>query len=444
MPRRKKIATKPDLVKSIKKNEKMPSRLLGMKDFTHLEQACFDLIYQKAFKLADTYGFQAIKTPSLESLDLYKKSSRRGDDKDIYSVDGDKGEKAVLRPELTQGIIRSYIENNPELENKAARLFSYGSVFRKEKLQSGCYRESTQFNMEVIGARKPMVEASLIYIASRLLTSLDIDFQIQINSLGDAACRKEYCLKLTNFYKEGGKKSKLCSACKLSLTKNCLSLLDCKNDACIKLREEAPQIADCLSLESRDFFTKTLEILDELKIPYNFNPYLVRGFNYYNDVVFEIWSINKDGSLNNQALAGGGRYDNLVENLGGPSLPSAGLALGIERIISKIKDKATLTKKQEKDIVFIAQLSDPAKLKSMLLAEELLAAGFNIKQSLVTDSLKEQLEDAAKMEAKLCLILGKKEIMDGTILMREVDSGAQETVVFKKIKERLTKKMSSF
>ena len=444
MPRRKKSASDLPVVKHVKKNDKMPARLLGMKDLTHLEQASFDLIRDKVFKLADVYGFTSVKTPSLESFDLYKKSSRRDGDKEIYSVEGDKGEKAVLRPELTQGMIRSYIENNVEIENKTARLFSWGSIFRKEKLQSGCYRESTQFDLEVIGTRKPIVEASLIYMASNLLSSLDIDFQIQINSLGDASTRKEYCAKLNTFYKEAGKKSKLCSACKLNLAKNCLSLLDCKNDTCIKLREEAPQIADFLSDESRDYFTKTLEILDELKIPYNFNPYLVRGFNYYNDVVFEIWSINKDASLNQQALAGGGRYDNLIENLGGPSLPAAGLALGIERVISKIKDKATLTNKKEEDIVFIAQLGDQAKLKSLQLAAELLAAGYNIKQSVITDSLKEQLEDAAKMKAKLCLILGKKEIMDGTILMREIDSGAQETVVFKKIKDRLGKKMSSF
>jgi len=443
MPRRKKNAQDAPIIKVVKKNDKLPSRLLGMKDFTYLEQACFDLAYSRAFELAGVYGFKSIKTPILESFDLYKKTLRRERDKEAYNVDCEKGEKAVLRPELTQGMIRSYFENNVEIENKVARLFSFGPIFRREKLQSGCYRESTQFDLEVIGTKKPMVDALLIAIANKYFQNMQVEVQLQINSLGDALCRKEYCSKLSSFYKERGRKSKLCNGCKLSLPKNCLSLLDCTNDSCAKLREEAPQIADFLSVDSRDHLTKTLEILDELKISYNFNPYLVRGLNYYNDVVFEFWPINKDGSINTLALAGGGRYDGLIENLGGPSMPASGLAIGIERMISKIRDKSSLTNYREEDIVFIAQLGDQAKLKALQLSDELLEAGYNIKQSIITDSLREQLEEAAQMKAKVCLIMGKKEIMDGTILMRDIDSGAQETVVFKKIKERLVKKMSA-
>jgi histidyl-tRNA synthetase len=443
MPRRKKNVQDAPIVKVVKKNDKLPSRLLGMKDFTYLEQACFDLAYSRAHDLAEVYGFKSIKTPTLESFDLYKKTLRRESDKEVYNVECEKGEKAVLRPELTQGMIRSYLENNVEIENKVARLFSLGSIYRREKLQSGCYRESTQFDLEVIGTKKPMVEALLIAMANKFFKDMQVEVQLQINSLGDVLCRKEYCSKLSSFYKERGKRSKLCNGCKLNLPKNCLSLLDCKNDACVKLREEAPQIADFLSDESRDHLKKTLEILDELKISYNFNPYLVRGLNYYNDVVFEFWPINKDGSINTLALAGGGRYDSLIENLGGVSMPAAGLAIGIERMISKIRDKSSLTNLQEVDIVFIAQLGDQAKLKALQLSDELLAEGYNIRQSIITDSLKEQLEEATQMKANLCLILGKKEIMDGTILMRDVDSGAQETVVFKKIKERLVKKMSA-
>jgi histidyl-tRNA synthetase len=443
MPRRKKIASDSPLVKVVKKNDKLPARLLGMKDFSYFEQMCFDFAISRANHLASVYGFKSIKTPIIESFDLYKKTLRRENEKEIYSVDGEKGEKAVLRPEITQGIIRAYLENNQEIENKIARLYSIGSVFRREKLQSGCYRESTQFNLEVIGTRKPMVEVLLIALASNFFSDMQVEVQLQINSIGDATCRKEYCSKLASFYKERGKKSKLCAACKNSLPKSCLSLLDCKQESCQKLREEAPQIADFLSDESRDYLTKTLEILDELKINYNFNPYLVRGLNYYNDIVFEFWPVNKDGSVGNLALAGGGRYDGLIENLGGPSLAAAGLAIGLERTVVKVRDKAALTNAEENDIVFIAQLGDQAKLKALQLSNELLAVGYNVRQSIIADSLKEQLEEAAKIKARICLILGKKEIMDGTILMRDIDSGAQETVVFKKIKERLAKKMSS-
>ena len=416
-------------------------RLLGMKDVVGSEKICHDFVINKALTLAKIYSFSSIKTPILESFSLYKKSSRRNNDKEFYFVEGEKNEKIILRPELTQGMVRAYVENNLGESGLPARLFSLGQIFRHEKLQSGRYRESTQFDLEIIGEKKPMAEAILITIAHNFFEELQINTQVQINSIGSADCRKEYCNKLLTFYKERGRRSKLCNSCKNNLGKNCLSLLDCKEDSCIKLREEAPQIADYLSDESREHFTKTLEFLDELNINYNFNPYLVRGLNYYNDTVFEFWPLSEDGSVQGKmALGGGGRYDSLVENLGGHSVPAVGLALGIERAVSRLKDKHLLTNPVEEDIVFIAQLGDQAKLKALQLFQELRRAGFNVRQSFASDSLKIQLEEAALMKAKTSLILGKKEIMDGTILMRDMDSSAQEVVVYKKIKERLAKK----
>lgn len=440
MPRRKKNNTDSSLPKMDKKNNKTPSRLLGMKDFTGIEQACFDFAMEKAYHLAKFYSFNSIKTPILESLDLYKKSSRRHNDKEFYSVEAEKSEKMTLRPEITQGVVRAYLENNLNLENKVEKFFSFGPIFRREKLQSGRYRESTQFNLEILGEKKPMTEALLITIANNFFSDMQVKVQLQINSLGNTEDRKDYCSKLLSFYKERGRRSKLCNSCKNLLGKNCLGLLDCKEESCLKEREEAPQMADFLSNESREYLTKTLEILDELNINYNFNPYLVRGLNYYNDIVFEFWPINEDESVGRLALAGGGRYDHLIENMGGPSLPATGLAIGIERTIARLKNKQVLTNKKEEDIVFIAQLGDQAKLKALQLFEELRRSGFNVRQSFASDSLKLQLEEAVQLEAKTCLILGKKEIMDGTILMREMESGAQETIVFKKVKERLLKK----
>jgi histidyl-tRNA synthetase len=225
------------------------------------------------------------------------------------------------------------------------------------------------------------------------------------------------------------------------LGKTCLSLLDCKEEACVKLREEAPQIADFLSNESREHFAKTLEFLDELGIDYNFNPYLVRGLNYYNDTVFEFWPVSEDGTLlGKTALGAGGRCDSLMEHLHGPATPVVGLSLGLERTVARLKDKSRLPSEIEEDIIFIAQLGDQAKIKAWQLFEDLRQAGFKVRQSFASDSLKNQLEEATAMRAKTCLILGKKEIMDGTILMRDIDSGAQETVVFKKIKDRLSRK----
>jgi len=440
MPRQKKnvaeVAKKP-----LVKNDKIPNRLLGMKDFVSSEYRCFESVMNKALEFAKLYSFTTIKTPILESFDLYKKSTRKNIEREFYFVEGEKGEKMVLRPEITQGVFRAYLENNLAENGLPARLFSLGPVFRHEKLQTGRYRESTQANLEIIGEKKPLSDALFIAIAHNFFSELQIKTQVQINSIGSAECRREYCNKLTAFYKERGRRSKLCNCCKKDIGKNCLSLLDCKEDSCVKLREEAPQIADYLSDESREYFAKTLEFLDELNIDYNFNPHLVRGLNYYNDTVFEFWPVNDEGSLSGKmSLAGGGRCDSLVESLGGPATPAIGLAIGIERTVSRIKDKHALTGKQEEDIIFIAQLGDQAKLKAMQLFEELRDAGFNVRQSFASDSLKNQLEEALAMQAKTALILGKKEIMDGTILMRDMDSSAQETVVFKKIKERLAKK----
>jgi histidyl-tRNA synthetase len=441
MPRHKKILPGLDVKKTEDREEKVTPRLLGMKDIVGSEQICYDFVVNKALNLAKLYSFSSIKTPVLESFNLYKKSSRKNNDKEFYFIEGEKSEKIVLRPELTQGMVRAYTENISSEGSLTSRLFSLGSIFRHEKLQSSRYRESTQFDLEIIGEKKPMAEAILITIAHNFFEELQIPVQVQINSIGSAECRKEYCNKLLTFYKERGRRSKLCNSCKNNLGKNCLSLLDCKEDACLKLREEAPQIADYLSEESREHFTKTLEFLDELNINYNFNPYLVRGLNYYNDTVFEFWPLNEDGSIQGKmALGGGGRYDSLVENLGGHSTPAVGLALGIERAISRLKDKHLLANPVEEDIVFIAQLGDQAKLKALQLFQDLRRAGFNVRQSFASDSLKIQLEEAIAMKVKTCLILGKKEIMDGTILMRDMDSSAQETVVYKKIKERLAKK----
>lgn len=415
------------------------SRLLGMKDLLGEEGKCFHFAYNKALELAKAYGFSFIKTPAMESFDLFKKSTRCNNDKEFYFMEGDKTNRIVLRPEITQGVIRSYVDAKLPETLKTFHFYSVGPVFRQEKLQTGRYRESTQFNLEIIGEKKAMTDVLLITIAHHFFKELGINAQVQINSLGDAECRKEYCSKLTAFYKERGRRSRLCGDCKKNVLKNCLGLLDCKEEACVKEREEAPQIVDYLSDASREHFTRVLEYLDELGISYNFNPHLVRGLSYYNDTVFEFWPLNEDGSVVGKlALGGGGRYDDYIEKLGGPSTPAVGLALGMERTVARLKNKHLVDPGSD-NIIFIAQLGEQAKIKALQLFERLREAKFDVRQSVSIDSLKTQLEEATEMHAKISLILGKKEIMDGTIIMRDMESGAQEVVVFKKIQDRLEK-----
>lgn len=435
---KKKIVKKPEEKKTIKKT----NRLLGMKDVLPNEHYYLSILLDKAKELAELYSFSAIKTPVMENLNLYKKSTRVGSDKDFYNIEAEKNETAVLRPELTQGILRSYFENNLDQNEEVARLFSIGPIFRKEKLQSGRYRESTQFNLEIIGEEKPMAEALLISLISNFLKELNISAQVQVNSLGDLDCRKEYNSKLLKFCKERGKRTKLCVNCKKSLSKNLLALFDCKNDECLEVMSQAPQIADHLSEESQKHFKKVLEYLDELNIDYNFNPYLVRGLSYYNDTVFEFWPINEEGEAQGKlALAGGGRFDTLTSTIGGRLKPAVGIALGLERVLTKAKDSLK-PKPREEDLVFLAQLGEQAKIKSILLFEELRKEGFLVRQSFTIDSLKTQVEEANKLEAKVTLIMGKKEVMDETIIMRDMESGVQEIIAYKKIKDKLKKKIN--
>lgn len=427
-----------------RKSGKSVPRLLGFKDFVDSEFRYWDLVSNKAWELARIFGFTPLKTPILENFDLYKKSTRKNSDKDFYFVDFERGSKIVLRPELTQGVIRSYLENKMDEWPQPVRLVSVGPIFRQEKLQSGRYRESNQFDLEIIGENKPMAEAILINTAYRFFKELKINVQVQINSLGDADCRKEYNSKLLAFYRERGRRSKLCNNCKKNIVKNALSLLDCQEEACVKIREGAPQIADYLSTASREHFTKVLEYLDELNIPYNFNPYLVRGLNYYNGTVFEIWPVDDNNvASSKQTLAGGGRYDYLVESLGGKSTPAVGLAIGVERAVWKLKEKNLFASyPDEEDLIFVAQLGEQAKVKALLLFEDLRQSGFNVRQSFSVDGLKLQLEEANRLKATITLIMGKKEVMDETILIRDMDSGVQEAVAQKKVKEKLNKKIN--
>lgn len=424
-----------------KKTGRKINRLLGMKDLIPSEHYYYSIICDKARELAELYSFSAIKTPILENLNLFKKSKRRSNDKDFYTLETDKGELGVLRPELTQGALRAYISNNLDKSDEPVRLFSIGPIFRREKLQAGRYRESTQFNLEIIGETKPMAEALLISLVSNLFKELGIKFQVQINSLGDLNCQKEYNLKLVKFCKERGRRAKLCNECKKNIGKNTISLLDCYEKNCLTEMTNAPHITDYLSEDSQKHFKKVLEYLDELKVEYNLNPYLVRGLSYYNDIVFEFWPVNEEGEAQGKlALAGGGRFDDLINNLGGKDTPAVGLAVGLERVIVKAKENLK-DKERDEDLIFLAQLGDQAKIKSILLFEELRKEGFWVRQSFISDSLKTQMEEANKLKAKVSLILGKKEVMDETIIIRDMESGSQEIIAYKKVKDKLKKKI---
>lgn len=426
------------------RKDKKFSRLRGMRDVFFDDFRYWNLAKKKALEIARAYSFGEIEAPILEAAEMYERSSGKTSDivtKEMYSFVDKSGEKVALRPEITPGLVRAYIEHGMFNLPQPVRMASVGPIFRHEKPQAGRYRQAHQIDLEIFGEANPMADAQLILIAYNIFRELQVEVMIQINSIGCKDCRVGYMEKLTDYYKERGKKAKLCQDCKKRMAKNPLRLLDCKEEGCLELRDEAPQIIDHLCESCKDHFVKTLEYLDELSIPYNLNPHLVRGLDYYNRTVFEIWPIDDD-QARQAALGGGGRYDDLVEYMGGRPTPACGFAIGLERMISKIKDKNIPLLSDETCDVFIAQLGEQPRRKAMVLFEELRRAGLVVRQSFTKDSLKAQLEEANRWGTKYSLILGQKELIDGTILIRDMESGIQEVIDYKKIRSEIEKRLA--
>ncbi|MDA3840449.1 MAG: histidine--tRNA ligase [Patescibacteria group bacterium] len=442
--------------KDIKQAPKKPSsrsrkfsRLKGMKDITFEEYKYHDLVVKKAIDLATTYGFRRIETPVLENEALFERSTGKTSDivsKEMYTFVDKSGDKISLRPEATPGLVRAYNEHGMLNLPQPVKTLFIGSLFRHEKPQSGRLREHRQFDLEMFGEASPVADAQLMIIAYNFFRELQIDIQIQVNSIGCKECRGDYIKKLVAFYKERGKRTRLCNDCKKRLDKNPLRLLDCKEADCIEIRDDAPQLVDYLDDACREHFVKVLEYLDEFDIPYVLNPYLVRGLDYYNRTVFEFVSApeeNEEGETRRQvALGGGGRYDDLVETMGGREpTPALGFGIGLERVVMKIKELNIPLKKDDDDIIFLAQLGEPARKKTMVMFEELRRSGFKVRQAFTKDALKNQLEEANRVGAKYSIIIGQKEMLDETAMLRDMESGVQEIVDIKKVSQELQKRL---
>ena len=320
--------------------------------------------------------------------------------------------------------------------------FDYGGrFFLRENPEAGRYRQFNQLGYEVLGDSSPVIDAQLIVLTYNLLQKLGLrEVSIQINSIGTAAARKIYKQELLTYYRN--KRKLLCQNCKKRLTKNPLRLLDCMEVGCQPLKAEAPQIVDWLDEESKAHFMKVLEYLDGLDIPYVLNPYLVRGLDYYTKTVFEIWPGEKlEGAQS--ALGGGGRYDDLVEMLGGRPTPAAGFSLGIERLILALKEKQIKIPGEAAPKIFLAQIGDQAKIKALALFEALRQEKIKVAENFTKGGLKVQLELANQLGVRYVLILGQKEVVDGTILIRDMESGVQEVVDFKKIIGEIKRKLAN-
>ncbi len=415
----------------------------GMKDILPGEQPYWEQVRRVTERLARDYGFSRIDTPVVEFNNLFNRSIGEGTDiieKEMYSFATKGGDKVALRPEMTAGTCRAYIQHGLHLLPKPVKLFSTGPVYRYDRPQEGRYREFYQVNYDAFGEQDPVLDAQMIQVAYRVVQNLGIkSIQIQVNSIGCPTCRKEYKDLLVNYLES--KKNKLCQDCKRRLETNPLRVLDCKEDKCSQVAAAAPQSVDHLCDDCRNHFKNLLEYLDELDLPYAINPQLVRGLDYYTKTVFEIWSGEEGGRK--FSLGGGGRYDGLVKMLGGENTPAIGFGLGVERLILEMKRVQAKPYRAPKPRIFLAQLGDLAKKKSLKLFSELEKNGILVAESFGRGSLKAQLRVADKLGVELTLILGQKEALDRTVIIKNMASGVQEIVSVDKLVDVVKKKLKT-
>ncbi len=424
---------------------KTPQSLRGFKDILPADQPHWEWLRQKIYTIVTKYNFQRIDPPLMESTSLFRRSVGDTTDiveKEMFSFVGLGGDHITVRPEATASIARASIEHGMVNWPQPVKLFYIGPMFRYERPQSGRQRQFHQFGLEMLGEVGPAADAQILLMTFKFCHSLGIDVTIDINSIGCTVCREEYKKSLVNYYKP--KRNLLCKDCQRRLVRNPLRILDCKEENCRSLREDAPQIVDALCDECQQHFMRVLEFLDDLGIPYNLNPYLVRGLDYYNRTTFEIFvSDTSEKKQSQDALGGGGRYDLLVEQLGGRPTPAIGMALGLERILHVLKEKEIAVPQPSKPTILLAQIGAPAKVRAMKLFEKLYDEGFHITENFVKDSLKAQLELADKLGCRFVLIIGQKEVLDNTVLIRDMEAGIQEVIDINKVNHELKKKLEN-
>ncbi|MBI4434558.1 histidine--tRNA ligase, partial [Candidatus Uhrbacteria bacterium] len=393
---------------------------------------------------------QRIDTPILEETSLFVRSVGRASDiveKEMFSFTDQGGDHVSLRPEGTAGVVRAYIEHGMLNQPQPMKLWYAGPMFRYDRPQSGRLRQFHQFGFEVLGEQHPATDAELITIGMNFFQALAIPVSVQVNSIGCPVCRPPYELELETYLR--GHRTDLCEDCKRRMQRGAfLRVFDCKQDQCHRLQDGAPQVVDWLCEECKKHFIRVLEYLDELEVPYALSPFLVRGLDYYTKTVFEFWPVVAEGTTAptaQSALAAGGRYDGLTESLGGRPTSATGVAFGIERIILKMKeaiaDGRLLAPATPAPTIYLAQLGDQAKRKAMRLFEQLRRDGFSLAANFAKDSLKGQLEHANRVGVRLTLILGQKEVIDGTIIVREMSSGIQEIIAFEKVVPEVRKRL---
>ncbi len=395
-------------------------------------------IENKIREVLTKYGYQEIRTPAFEYTELFIRGIGESTDivtKEMFTFPDRKERSLTLRPEGTAPVVRAYLENKMGRASKVVKLFYIGSMFRCEKPQAGRFRQFNQFGIEVIGTKSPEVDVEVIMAALEIYEKLGLkNLEIVINSVGCKKCRVDYIQKLKKFLRN--KKDLLCSECVKRYEKNPLRVLDCKKDSCQKIMETAPMITENLCPECKLHFEEVKSHLDDFKIKYHIDHKLVRGLDYYTKTAFEI--VCKGLGAQN-AIAGGGRYDDLVEELGGKPTPGVGFAAGIERMIMVMNQQKINWPKPKCIDIFIVKVSAENKDTAFRLLQKIRNSGLSADLDYSNGSLKSQMRIANKIGARYTIIVGEEELSKDMVTLRNMQTKEQKKVKLDEIEKGVKK-----
>ena len=402
------------------------TRQKGTKDIFLDEMNVWQYIEENIRNLCEEYNLNEIRTPVFESTELFLRGV--GDETDIVNKEMytflDKGNRSItLRPELTAGVVRAYIENGMSSLISPIKFWYNANMYRYEKMQKGRYREFCQFGVEIFGSKSYKADLEAIIISSNFLDRIGLrgEYTLSINSIGCKKCREKYINKLKSYIKPN--LSSMCDDCKKRYDKNPLRVLDCKVEKCQEILKDAPMILDNLCDDCKNSFNKVINSLEKLNINYKIDKKIVRGLDYYNGIVYEYTS--DDLGL---AIGGGGRYDTLVENLGGASTPAVGFGMGLNRVVLLLEDMKEKLKSYV-DVYFLIT-NDEGYIKSLDVIKKLRENGYKIEQDLSEKSFRAQLKYADKIKARYVIILGEDEIKNNKCILRNMENGSQKEICF--------------
>lgn len=384
----------------------------------------WQFVERKMLETAALYGYREVRVPVFENTSVFIKGVGDTTDvvqKEMYTFLDKGGRSITLRPELTAGVVRSMIEHGEVAGALPVKACYIGGCYRYEKPQAGRLREFHQFGVECLGAKEPSADAEVISLAKRVLDSIGIQkLSLEINSIGCPECRKNYHSALKNYFES--KKDRLCNTCLDRLERNPMRILDCKSPECKEVASEAPVVIDYLCDECREHFDGVKKRLDAMQIDYSVNPKIVRGLDYYTKTVFEFVS----GDIGAQStVCGGGRYDGLVEQMGGPALPSLGFAMGIERLLLVMESQNTYIPTEDTIDLYIAPLGEAASIYAAELCSFLRDHGLSVTTDISGRGLKAQMKYADKCGAKFSIVIGDNELETKTAMLRDMEESIQ-------------------